>query len=324
MFAASKILLASGLLLASLPASAAEESRTAAPIALPHAIVMCPGITNIPLTADAAQALPLSVVGQLRCGETVSILADTEGYTARVRTTDGTEGYVARMYLFETEAAAPAGIERRSSANPRNGIVRWSAGAPGCDEFLSHGRHVESITANGITVQVSLQDSGWKYRANIAISNQSSSSIEVTPGIITLDELLPNLRPLPALDAAHIARTSTHQALWTLNNAVPSPSAVSPQSRGASEAQRLAYRNAPAPDYLSPQMTLASSRPGAFEHTQDVGANGVALKYVSLPSEQNTAGIMWFDREASARELSMRVPVGDMVFDFAFAFDQKK
>jgi hypothetical protein len=324
MLAASKVFLACGLLLAALPASAAEESATAAPVALPHAIVKCRGITNIPLTADAAQALPLSVVGQLRCGETVSILADTEGYTARVRTTDGTEGYVARMYLFETEATASAAMQRRSSANPLNGIVRWSAGAPGCDEFLSHGRHVESITANGITVQVSIQDSGWKYRASIAVSNQSPSSVEVTPGIITLDELMPNLRPLPAIDAAHIARTSTHQVLWTLNNAVPSPSAVSPPSRGGSEAQRLAYRNSPAPDYMSPPMTLASSRPGAFARTQDVGANGIALKYVSLPSGQNTAGIMWFDREASARELSMRVPVGDMVFDFAFAFDQKK
>jgi hypothetical protein len=324
MLAASKAFLACGLLLAALPASAAEESATAAPVVLPHVIVKCRGITNIPLTTDAAQALPLSVVGQLRCGETVSILADTEGYTARVRTTDGTEGYVARMYLFETEATASAAMQRRSSANPLNGIVRWSAGAPGCDEFLSHGRHVESITANGITVQVSIQDSGWKYRASIAVSNQSPSSVEVTPGIITLDELMPNLRPLPAIDAAHIARTSTHQVLWTLNNAVPSPSAVSPPSRGGSEAQRLAYRNSPAPDYMSPPMTLASSRPGAFARTQDVGANGIALKYVSLPSGQNTAGIMWFDREASARELSMRVPVGDMVFDFAFAFDQKK
>jgi len=37
---------------------------------------------------------------------------------------------------------------------------RWNAGAPGCDQFLSQGRLVESLTANGITVQVSLQDTG--------------------------------------------------------------------------------------------------------------------------------------------------------------------
>jgi hypothetical protein len=324
MVAKSTIFVGAGLLLASIPALGANETPSVAPMSLPSAIVKCPGVTNIPLTADAEQALPLNVIGQLRCGEVVSILADTEGYTAHVRTSDGHDGYVARMYLFETEAAAPAAQRHLSSATPVNGIVRWSAGAPGCDEFLSHGRHVESITANGITVQVSIQDTGWKYRANIAISNQSSGRVDVTPGIITLDELQPSLRTLPATDVTKIARTSTHQVLWTLTNAVPSPSAVSAQARGASEAQRLAYRSTPTPDYMNPQMTLTSARPGAFDRTEPIDVQTIGLKYVSLTEGQTTAGVMWFAREASARELSMRVPVGEMVFDFAFAFEQKK
>jgi hypothetical protein len=321
----STIFLGASLLLASIPtlgANGANETPSVAPISLPNAIVKCPGVTNIPLTADAEQALPLNVIGQLRCGEVVSILADTEGYTAHVRTSDGHDGYVARMYLFETDAAAPAVQRHVSSATPVNGIVRWTAGAPGCDEFLSRGRHVESITANGITVQVSIQDTGWKYRANVAISNQSSGQVDVTPGIITLDELQPSLRTLPATDIGKIARTSTHQALWTQQNAVPSPSAVSVPPRGASEAQRLAFRSSPTPDYLNPQMTLAS-RPGAFDREAPIDVQAISLKYASLPEGQTTAGVMWFAREASARELSMRVPVGDMVFDFAFAFEQK-
>jgi hypothetical protein len=325
MIAKSTIVLGAGLLLASLPALGANETHSVAPVSLPSAFIKCPGVTNIPMTADAEQALPLTVTDQLRCGEVVSILADTEGYTAHVRTSDGHDGYVARMYLFETEATAPELAQRHvSSATPVNGIVRWSAGAPGCDEFLSHGRHVESITANGVTVQVSIQDTGWKYRANIAISNQSSDRLDVTPGIITLDELQPSLRTLPATDITKIARTSTHQVLWTVANAVPSPSAVSAQERGASEVQRLAYRNSPTLDYMNPQMTLTSSRPGASGRTESVDVQAIALKYVSLPEGQATAGVMWFSREAVARELSMRVPVGDMVFDFAFAFEQKK
>lgn len=323
MFGKSTIFLGAGFLLASIPALGANETPSVAPISLPSAIVKCPGVTNIPLTPDAEQALPLNVIGQLRCGEVVSILADSEGYTAHVRTSDGHDGYVARMYLFETESAAPAVQRHVSSAAPVNGIVRWSAGAPGCDEFLSRGRHVESITANGITVQVSIQDTGWKYRTNIAISNQSSGAIDVTPGIITLDELQPSLRTLPASDIEKIARSSTHQVLWTLTNAVPSPSAVSAQARGASEAQRLAYRNSPTPDYMNPQMTLTAGRPGALDRESPVDGQAIALKNVSLTEGQTTAGVMWFAREASARELSMRVPVGDMVFDFAFAFEQK-
>ena len=68
------------------------------------------------------------------------------------------EGYVARMYLnSDSNAVVPMTKKAPvSSAHVDNGIARWAAGAPGCDEFISHGRHVESITANGITVQVSV------------------------------------------------------------------------------------------------------------------------------------------------------------------------
>jgi hypothetical protein len=325
MSATSKLLLGSALLLAAFPAFAAEESSSAAtPAMLPSALVKCPGLTSIPMTADAEQTLPLRLVGNLACGEVVSVLADTEGYTAHIRTSDGKDGYVARMYLFEGAVTAAAPVRPAVSASPVNGVVRWRAGAPGCDEFVSHGRLVESITADGITVQVSLQDSGWKYRANIAISNQSSANIDVNPGIVTLDELQPRLRPLLAADPKLIARTSTHQVLWTLADAVPSPSAVSAQQPRASEAQRQAERSSATPDYLNPKMSLASAHPSGFARTETVDVEAIALKYVSLPEAQNTAGVMWFSRGAAAHELSLRVPVGDMVFDFAFAFEQKK
>jgi len=316
-----QLLLASALLLAALPAVATEEVNSIAPVSATRAFVKCPGVTGIPMTADAEQSLPLLTVGMLRCGSIVTFLSDTEGYTAKVRTDDGKEGYVAVMYLTPTaEPAAAAAPVRPSVASPVNGVVRWRAGAPGCDEFLSHGRHVESITANGITVQVSLQDSGWKYRANIAVSNQTGRTIDVQPGIITLDELQPALRTLPATDWQKIARTSTHQVLWTSADAVPSPSAVS----GTATAARLAHRSANTTDYLSPRMTLASARPAVFERTQSVDVEAIALKPSNLDSLKNTAGIMWFGRDERAQELSLRVPVGDVVFDFSFAFEERK
>lgn len=328
MLATTKVLLGSALLLAALPVMGAEETTSSgvAPASLPHAVVKCPGVTNIPFTADAEQALPLQSVGSLGCGENVSVLSDTEGYTVHIRTSDGKDGYVARMYLTENGGApapTPTGAAHHATAaTPVNGVVRWVAGAPGCDQFVSHGRYVESITANGITVQVSLQDSGWKYRSNIAVSNESSSSVDVTPGIITLDELQPRLRTLPASDTKLIASTATHQVLWTEANALPSPSAANAKQRG-SEPQP-AYGFDRTPDYLNPHMTLVSARPGAFEKTESVDVEAIALKYSTVAQGQNTAGVMWFARDAGAHEMSMRVPVGDMVFDFSFAFEQKK
>ncbi len=322
------LLIGSALVFSALPAIATEETPNTpavAPAAVPTAIVKCPGVTSIPFTADAEQALPMRIVGSLACGDTVAILSDRGGYTAQIRTKDGQEGYVALIYLT-TERPAAAAVQKPqlSSATPVNGVVRWAAGAPGCDEFLSHGRHVESITANGVTVQVSVQDSGWKYRTNIAVSNQSGEKVLVLPGIITLDELRPNLHALLAATPESIAHNTTHQVLWTLVDAVPSPSAVSNYSARATESDRMANRTSPAPDYLSPHMALASAHHGGFEREESVDVQSIALKTSNVPAGQITAGVMWFARDSSARDLSLRVPVGNTVYDFAFSFEQKK
>lgn len=323
MFASTKYMIfSSALLLAALPARGAEETPGVASMAPATAVVKCPGVTSIPFTADEQQALPLRLVGSLTCGDTVAVLSDIEGYTTHIRTRDGQEGYVARMYLA-TESGAPPTMQKAQqplSATPVNGVVRWQAGAAGCDQFVSHGRHVESITAHGITVQVSVQDSGWKYRANVAISNQSGGNVDVTPGIVTLHELLPNLKVLPATDREKVAHTPTHQVFWTIADAVPSPSAVA--SHSASSANES--RTPSAPDYLSPHVALASVKHVAFARSESVDIDAISLKNGSLPASQKTAGVMWFERDGSARELSMRVPVGDVVFDFAFSLEQKK
>lgn len=319
------LILSSALLLSALPVLANGETSAVALSAPPTAVIKCPGGTPVPFTSDAEQALPLHIIGPLSCGETVTVLSLSEGYTAQIRTADGQVGYVAQMYLSnERNAAAVVKKAPGSSATPVNGVVRWASGAPGCDEFISHGRHVESITAQGITVQVSLQDSGWKYRTNIAVSNQSADKVEVLPGIITLDELTPNLRSLLAMNPDKMAHTTTHQVLWTLENAVPSPSAVANYSNHASEQERLANRPSPTPDYLNPQLALASTHHVTFERTDSVDVQSIALKSSSIPAGQITAGVMWFDRDSNAHELSMRVPVGDAVYDFSFSLEQKK
>ena len=50
----------------------------------------------------------------------------------------------------------------------------------------------------------------------------------------------------------------------------------------------------------------------------------LALKHSKLAAGQKTAGVLWFERDANARELSLRVPVGELVFDFPLSFEQKR
>ena len=80
---------------------------------------------------------------------------------------------------------------------------------------MSNGTLVESLIVNGVTVQVSLNDSGWKLRANVAIANGGPEAIHVEPSKFILDEIGANGRPLFYQDPEQLAKNVTHQALWT-------------------------------------------------------------------------------------------------------------
>src|SRR5580693_237394 len=117
-----------------LPSSAADNSGSAAAPA-PRTLrstVVCRGAQNVPLTADAEQALPMHLVAQLNCGDVVAVLSNLDGYTVQVTTADGKTGYVARMYLGAAAAAAPAkpapAPRAVEAADNANGIARWQLG----------------------------------------------------------------------------------------------------------------------------------------------------------------------------------------------------
>jgi hypothetical protein len=320
---ARSVLLGSAFLLAALPAAASDEA--VAPVAAPavRATMNCPGITSVPMTADAAQALPLHLVRNLSCGESVDILSDSEGYTVRVRSADGADGYVARMYLNMGGAAPASAADHQTlSATAVNNVVRWQAGAPGCDQFFSKGHTVESATANGVTVQVSLEDSGWKLRATVAVSNKGEEVVELFPVLISLDELQPNLKSLLAQDPAKLSHVVNHQVLLTQANAQPSPSAVAYHKNTTPAASTATY-HLPTPDYFSEHSVQTSDSNHAAIVPSAAELRSLALKDTKLASGQKTAGVMWFERDANAHELSLRVPVGDLVFDFPLSFEQK-
>jgi hypothetical protein len=287
-------------LAATLPSSAAENSTatTPAPRAL-RGTVVCRGVQNVPMTSDAEQSLPMLLVTRLSCGEEVAVLSDSEGYTVQVRTTDGKDGYVARMYLSESPANS-AKDHRAAEAAVDNGIARWQSGAPGSDQFFSGGSVVESLTANGITVQVSLQDTGWKLRASVAIANEGAEQVHFNPAGFTLDELKPRLRALAYQNPRELAKALTHQVYWT------NSSATAPASATYVNAAYKASAYVPAtPNYLA----------GATQQVQ-----GAVLQAGTVGPKEKSSGVVWFERDKNSQQLNLRVFVGDQIFEFPLSF----
>jgi len=286
-----------------LPSWAAENSSssvTVAPGAL-RGTVICRGVQDVPVTADPQQALPMQLVTRLNCGDEVAVLSDSEGYTVNVRTADGKDGYVARMHLSEHPASSTK--DRRAvDAVVDNGIARWQSGAPGSDQFFSGGSLVESLSANGITVQVSLQDTDWKLRANVAIANEGGEPVQFNPAGFTLDELKPRLRTLAYQNPKELAKALTHQVYWT------NVSATAPASAVYMDAVYKTSAAVPAtPNYLA-------------ETTQQV--QSTVLQAATVGPKEKASGVVWFERDKNLQQLTLRIFVGDQIFEFPLSFPQ--
>jgi hypothetical protein len=284
-----------------LPSFAAENSGPAAAPGTIRGTVLCRGAQNVPMTSDAEQSLPMQLVARLNCGEEVAVLSDSEGYTVSVRTADGKDGYVARMYLSEGPAKSAKG-RRMTEAVLDNGIARWQSGAPGSDQFFSGGSVVESLTANGITVQVSLQDTGWKLRASVAIANEGSMSVHYNPAGFTLDELKPRLRTLAYQNPRELAKALTHQVYWTNSSATAPASAT----------------------YMNAAYKTSLYVPTTTNYLADVAqqVQSAVLQQGNVGPKEKASGVVWFERDKSPQQLNLRIFVGDQIFEFPLSFPQ--
>jgi len=128
---------------------------------------------------------------------------------------------------------------------------------------------------------------------------------------------------LPAEKPSKIAHAVNHQTLWTIATAEPSPSAVVVREVSTTTPQSLAYRSNAAPDYMAQRVAPTSAKHTPMrEDSADPLA--LALKAGPVAPQEKIAGVVWFARDANARELSLRVPVGDLVFDFPLSFEAHK
>jgi hypothetical protein len=321
---------ASGLVLPQ--ASRAQEA--AAPSAQvvsssPAWLIRCPGLTaSVPLTADSAQALPMHLVATLNCGDQVSVLSDVEGYTVNVRIADGKTGYVAGMYLVKAPASKPVpAVKAAAAAKPaprvapasaivRDGVARWRRGAQGCEQATKDGAVVESLTANGVTVQVSLRDLGAKLRASVGVDNASPEYVYVNPIGISLESRGEHWKSLAYVSPAQLANEMAQQA-----------------ASGEAAPANLEYK-ASDDSSLFPTVAYTPARHAGDDETPEQQQpnqallkaakqfNAEALKKGVVKPDDKVSGAVWFERDASPDQYVMRVPIDNQVFEFPLSLHQ--
>jgi hypothetical protein len=281
--------------------------------------ILCRGGATVPMTADAEQTLPLRVVAILECGQEVSLLsAFNEGYTVNVHTADGKSGYVAWMNVAKG-AANSSKKAPTQTASVHDGVASWVVDTPGSERFFTEGLLVESLTVNGVTVQVSLQDTGWKLLANVAVSNNSLAGIHVVPSRISLDDFSSSSKSLAYQEPKKLKGAVNHQILWTESNAAPSSSEYLSNANFPTygSAGQTGTRN-----YLAAhQATVQSISDRKADFNPHSQMNTVALHETVVLPNQQIAGASWFQRGGKREDLVLRVPVDGIVYEFPFSFN---
>ena len=328
----SKITLPAIVAFLFLPTSRAQSAaQSDAPAAAPSWKINCPGVPNVPMTSDAEQSMPLQVVATLKCGEEVSVLDNSEGYTVKIKNADGLTGYVAAMYLKKIPASKRAA--RAKSATLANGVSRWEEGAPGCDQFMNDGRLVESLSVNGVTVQVSLHDTGWKLRANVAIANEGPAPVSIDPSKFILDEIGAHGRPLFYQDPEELAKNVTHQVLWTENTAGTARVPLQSSSAAVINATNVDYRTSTVPTVSAPNYLVQhqsaeddavrkQGKQTLVNTAQQIRA--LALKPGAIESSGKVSGAVWFERGKNPQQLMLRIPIENEMLEFPLSFRQQK
>ncbi|HEY2352894.1 MAG TPA: hypothetical protein VGH83_10290 [Candidatus Acidoferrum sp.] len=279
--------------------------------------ILCRGGSNVIMTADPEQSLPLQLVAKLSCGQKVALLSGNEGYSVNVLTDDGKNGYVTWMNVSRNESA-PKKIILQGAA-VRDAVVRWKPGTIGSDKFYSEDVLVESLTANGVTVQVSLQDTGWKLLAQVAIANGSPSAVNVVASRLALTDLSAAKKSLAYQDPDKLKSAYSHEILWTRATAAPSDSAY----LAASEPQPYDYAASAAnrQNYLAQhQETVRLVKSSFNPHAE---TDSLALTSTTVLPDEQVAGASWFQRDGKRQDMILQVPVGNIVYEFPFSFHAK-
>jgi len=327
------VLIAAAAGLALPQASRAQEAAAPVASSRPAWIIRCPGLTpSVPLTADSAQSLPMHLVATLNCGDLVSVLSDVEGYTVNVRTVDGKTGYVAGMYLTKAPAAKPAPVAAAkaapaaakpaprvapASAIVRDGVARWRRGMQGCEQLTKDGTVIESLTADGVTVQVSLRDLGEKLRASVTVDNTSPEYVYVNPIGITLESRGEHWKSLAIVTPAQLASEMAQQAAGS--EAAPVVAELK-TSDDSSLFPTVAY-NAPAPRRAGEEEP-SEQQPSQVLIRAAKQFNAEALKKGVVKPDNKVSGAVWFERDASPDQYVMRVPIDNQVFEFPLSVVQ--
>jgi hypothetical protein len=211
----------------------------------------------------------------------------------------------------------------------------------GCAHQFVNGRKIKILTADGITVSVSLFDTGKYFRADIAVVNASTANFDVLPAMFSIEETAPKEKVLAYVDVGKMIHSAHTRMAWA--NAFTAMGAGMQRQQSTTDTTSNGTVNVngsdgtyatgtyngtststtSTPDYAAQARAndAIRERNAVLAIQSSQLANAALTSNTVLPS-QSASGCVFFERKGKASNLVLSVPIGDKVFRFPFIFQR--
>jgi len=121
--------------------------------------------------------------------------------------------FLATAIVLTVPGSALSAQRANAVADSAN-VIAWAPGATGCDSIFSGGARYKTITTEDVYVSVSLQDTGWKLRADIYVRNKGLDRLDVLPEMVSLSVVSPEPKNLEYQEPGQLAKSVQKKARW--------------------------------------------------------------------------------------------------------------
>ncbi len=181
--------------------------------------------------------------------------------------------------------------------------------------YYYNGETIEQASVRGVTVTVTLKDTGKLNQVAAYVDNSSPDAVNVIPSNFTLHQSAPKDEDLAVKSEQEVQKIAGRRALWG--------QVVSGVGTGVSRAKDKMTGKETTPAVKAPPDYEAQAR--WLAHVDELGQKGqtVTLAHAYLrgstvfPSSK-FAGVLWFDRDEAFVAAVLRVTLGSRSYEFPF------
>jgi hypothetical protein len=193
-------------------------------------------------------------------------------------------------------------------------LARFSAAEDSLHVYYHGGEAIEQMNIGGVTVTLSLKDTGRLNQVAVYVDNRSSESVNVIPVNITLHQNTPADKDLAMKSDQEVQKIGGHSAVGQVVSGVGN--SLSRAKDKLSGKEDASSGNAP-PDYDAQARWLAHADELA-QKGQTVTLGRSYLRSSTVFPATKLSGVLWFDRNDAFASATVQVTLGSRIYHFPF------